>query len=213
MPSGPAAAAKAAAWGAPAWMRPLASRTRALPEAYCSQQPLLPQAHQWPSGTTVMWPHSPAIPYVPRNTRPSTTRAPPMPVPSVMQTMTPAPRPAPNRYSAQPAAFASLSTMTGRSMRVRRRSRNGSLRQARCGEKRTSACSESTQPAAPIPTEPTRWPARSSWTTSTIASSTLDGLEVGEGRVMRSMTSPVRVTTPAATFVPPMSIPMLSMSR
>ena len=61
-----------------------ASRTSALPEAYCSQQPRLPHSQRWPSGTTCMWPNSPAIPLAPRNTRLSMTSAPPMPVPRVM---------------------------------------------------------------------------------------------------------------------------------
>ena len=43
-----------------------ASRARARPEAYISQQPRLPQAHSRPSGTSVMWPYSQATPYAPR---------------------------------------------------------------------------------------------------------------------------------------------------
>ena len=43
-----------------------ASRTSALPDAYCSQQPRLPHSQRWPSGTTCMWPNSPAIPFAPR---------------------------------------------------------------------------------------------------------------------------------------------------
>ena len=39
-----------------------ASRTRALPELYCSQQPRLPHGQRWPPGTTCMWPNSPATP-------------------------------------------------------------------------------------------------------------------------------------------------------
>ncbi len=49
-----------------------------------------------------------------------------MPVPSVMQTITEEPRPAPNRYSAQAAAFASLSTISGRSIRSLSRAFSGS---------------------------------------------------------------------------------------
>ena len=64
-----------------------------------------------------MWPHSPAIPYVPRNSWPPITSPPPIPVPRVMQTITEDPRPAPNRYSAHAAALASLSTISGRSIR------------------------------------------------------------------------------------------------
>ncbi len=61
-----------------------------------------------------------------------------------------------------------------------------------------------------MPTEETGYEDRSWATTSTMASSTLLGLDVGEGTVTRSTTSPDRVTTPAATLVPPMSTPMLS---
>ena len=39
-----------------------ASRPRTLPDAYCSRQPRLPHSQRWPSGTTTMWPNSPAMP-------------------------------------------------------------------------------------------------------------------------------------------------------
>ena len=39
-----------------------ASRASALPLTYCSQQPRLPHSHLRPSGTTVMWPNSAAMP-------------------------------------------------------------------------------------------------------------------------------------------------------
>ena len=56
-----------------------------------------------------------------------------------MHTITDEPRPAPKRYSAQAAAFASLSTISGMSMRPLSRALSGSERQARCGENRTTA--------------------------------------------------------------------------
>ena len=43
-----------------------ASRSRAFPEAYCSQQPRLPHGQRCPSGTTCMCPNSPAMPLAPR---------------------------------------------------------------------------------------------------------------------------------------------------
>ena len=43
-----------------------ASRTIADPEAYCSQQPWLPQPHSTPPGTTRMWPISAPTPNAPR---------------------------------------------------------------------------------------------------------------------------------------------------
>ncbi len=86
-----------------------AMRSSARPEPYCSMQPRAPQPHGRPSGTTRRWPISPAAPNPPRSRRPSVTTAPPTPVPMVSRVMSVAPRPAPKRYSAQPAAFASLS--------------------------------------------------------------------------------------------------------
>ena len=134
-----------------------------------------------------------------------------MPVPRVMQTITDEPRPAPNRYSDQAAAFASLSTISGRSMRSCRRSFSGSSRQARCGENRTIDWVLSTQPAAPMPTDSTPGCRDRSWVTrSTMASSTACGLCEGVGTCSRSVIAPRASTTPAATLVPPMSIPMLS---
>ena len=136
-----------------------ASRPRALPEAYCSQQPRLPHSHRWPPGMMIWWPNSPATPNLPRSTRPSITMAPPMPVPRVMQTSRSCPCPAPKRHSAQAAASASLTSMTGRRSRCCRFSRSGSFRQARCGLNSTVPPSRSIQPAAPMPTDLIRAPA------------------------------------------------------
>ena len=71
-----------------------------------------------------------------------------------MQT-TRSPRAAPKRYSAQAAALASFSTVTGSPMRPRSDSRSGSSRQARWGENSTVARSLAIQPAAPMPTAET----------------------------------------------------------
>ena len=70
-----------------------ASRTSALPLAYCSQQPRLPHSQRCPPGTTCMWPNSPATPYRRARSRRRTTIAPPIPVPSVTQTRWSSPRP------------------------------------------------------------------------------------------------------------------------
>ena len=59
-----------------------------------------------------MWPSSAPAPNPPRNRRSPATIAPPTPVPIVSMTMSLTMRPAPKRNSAQPAAFASLSTTT-----------------------------------------------------------------------------------------------------
>ena len=85
--------------GAPALARSRASRTSALPLAYCSQQPWLPHSHGWPPSTTCMWPNSPPIPLRPRCTCPPSTRPPPIPVPSVMHTRSDSFCAAPNRHS------------------------------------------------------------------------------------------------------------------
>ena len=158
-----------------------------------------------------MWPHSPAIPYVPRNSWPLMTRPPPMPVPRVMQTITDDPRPAPKRYSAQAAALASLSTISGRSIRSASRAFSGSDRQARCGENRTTACALSTQPAAPMPTE--SHAVVGAEPVDHVEDRVLDGLRAvrrASGLAAARGSPPCSSTTPAATLVPPMSTPMLS---
>ena len=126
------------------------------------------------------------------------------------QTITEVPRPAPNRYSAQAAALASLSTISGRSIRVDSRAFSGSSRQARCGENRTTACALSTQPAAPMPTETTRVPRPQLG--DHVDDRVLDRLRAVRRRRSdrRSRMAPCSSTTPAATLVPPMSIPMPS---
>ncbi len=186
-----------------------ASRTRALPELYCSQQPRLPHGQRCPAGTTCMWPNSPATPYLPRLTAPSSRIAPPMPVPSVIMTRWSSPRPAPKRHSAQAAVLASLSTMTGTARRPARRSRSGSLRQFRWGAKRTVLRSASTQPAAPMPTACTSCRSERSSTSSVMTSSTTLGLLDLSGVSVRTFSRivPSASTTPAITFVPPMSMP------
>ncbi len=187
----------------------LASRTRALPELYCSQQPRLPHGQRCPPGTTCIWPNSPATPYLPRLTCPSSRIAPPMPVPSVIMTRWSSPRPAPKRHSAQAAVLASLSTITGTTSREAMASRRGSSRQARCGANSTLERSASTQPAAPMPTACTSWRSERSRTSSTMVSSTTFGLfdlsGVSVRRVSRML--PSASTTPAITLVPPMSMP------
>ena len=62
-------------------------------------------------------------------------------------TMSVEPRPAPNRYSPQPAAFASFSMTTGRRSWSSSRARSGASRQAMFGAKRTVARAASTKAA------------------------------------------------------------------
>ncbi len=193
---------------------PRASRTSALPEAYCSQHPRLPHSQRWPPGTTCMWPNSPAIPNSPRITSPPMRMPPPMPVPRVIIIAWVSPRTAPYFASAHMAALASLSMKIGWPIRSLRRSRRGSLRQDRCGEKTMVARSAATNPAAPIPmaTIGSAQLSMSSVTTPTIVSSTTWGRTERSGVSARARrrTCPEVSTTPAATLVPPMSTPMAS---
>ncbi len=73
----------------------------------------------------------PAMPLKPRCNRPSSTRAPPMPVPRVTITAVVAPLAAPNVHSAHAAALASLSSTTGAPQRCSSRARTSSPRQGR----------------------------------------------------------------------------------
>ena len=126
-----AAASRPAAMGECFLANSRPSRPRAFPEAYCSQQPLFPHSQRCPPGMMIWCPNSPAIPKLPRSTRPSMTRAPPIPVPRVSMTILSRPLPAPKRHSAQAAASASLVTKTGRCNMASRFCRSGSSRHAR----------------------------------------------------------------------------------
>ena len=128
-----------------------ASATSAFPLQYCSQQPRFPQPHSRPSGTTRMWPGSPAIPQRPRYSSPPMMMAAPMPVPRATSITSRYPRAAPNRASAQAEAFASFSTTTSRPRRSSTRCFSGSSRQARFGANSMVARALSTNPAAPEP--------------------------------------------------------------
>ena len=158
-----------------------------------------------------MWAISPAKPALPRTSRPSITRAPPSPVPTVTMSMCAAPVAAPKRYSAQPAAFASFSITTGRPVRRSISSASGCCRQARLAAKFTVRLSAPTNPAAPTPTPTTACSERSSATASATAASISAASVAGVLRVVAAMISPSPSTTPAAIFVPPMSTPMESM--
>ena len=126
-----------------------------------------------------MCPHSPAIPYEPRKSLPPITSPPPMPVPSVMQTITDEPRPAPKRYSAQ-ASSVRVVVHNQRYVNPPGEPRlSGSDRQARGGENRTTALIAVHQPAAPMPTASTRCRLRNASTARRIASSTACGLWTG----------------------------------
>ena len=75
-------------------------------------QPRRPQSHGGPSGSTMIWPISPAFPEVPRTTSSLRTMPQPMPVPMYIKTKLPAPLGPPAQVSATAALVTSLSTRT-----------------------------------------------------------------------------------------------------
>ena len=207
----PAACTRGPITGSPAAARRLAVRTSAVPEVYCSRQPLRPHPHHWPSGTAIMCATSPANPSPPRISCPSRTIAPPRPVPRVTISMCLASVAAPKRYSAHPAAFASFSTTTGSPVSRSSSSARGRWRHARFAANRTVRRSALTKPAAPTPTPTTSCSARSSATASATPASISSASVAGVLRVVAAMIPPSSSTTPAAILVPPMSTPMESM--
>src|SRR5262249_43536782 len=81
--------------GSPRAMASAARRRIAVAEAYCSRQPWFPQPQGRPSGITVVWPTSPAMPATPCQGRPWTNKPPPTPVPKVSMQRSSTPCPAP----------------------------------------------------------------------------------------------------------------------
>src|SRR5215472_17580048 len=214
-----AAASPSASWSrriAPPGARMARSRasvTRALPLAYCSQQPRFPQPHRRPSGTTRKCPGSAAIPHLPRYSLPSMMNPAPMPVPTETNVTCSWPRAAPNLNSAHALALPSFSTVTGRPTRPATLVRSGSPRQARFGAKATVPPASSTKPAAPTPTALAWWRAANSVTTSAITAAVRSGLAAGVARRSVSRIRPRSSTTPAATLVPPTSTPIVRLMR
>ncbi|CAB5029699.1 unannotated protein [freshwater metagenome] len=191
--------------------RALASRTSALPLAYCSQHPLRPQAHGNPSGIAFIWPISPAAPCAPRNNTPSMMMPPPMPVPTVTIVKSSISSPAPNLNSPHAAAFPSFSTTTGRPTTSSSKARAGTFDQPRFGAKKTVDLAESTGPATPNPT-PTTAPgygALSSATTSATTARALFASLRGDSRRAVVTIAPDSSTKPAKILVPPTSTPTL----
>ena len=80
--------------------------------ATATTRPRFPQRHSGPSGATVWWPSSPAVP-IPRCRCPSTTTPPPTPVPTVTNTAVRQPRAAPSCDSPTANARASLTSTAG----------------------------------------------------------------------------------------------------
>ena len=99
--------------------RPASSASRAVrampePDDIRSRWPRPPQEHSRPFMSTVRWPSSPAAPSGPLMRRPSEMTAPPIPVETVMYTMSVRPRPAPKACSARIATWVSRSRAHGR---------------------------------------------------------------------------------------------------
>ena len=154
-----------------------------------------------------MCPSSAAIPNPPRSKRPSVTIAPPTPVPTVSMTMWLVPTPAPKRYSAQPAAFASLSIKTGMSSFASSFSLNGSLRQDRLGAYMMLARSASMKPAAATPAATTLLSRDKSLIRETTASAIAFESFAGVGTLSSRKMRPSGSTRAPAILVPPISIP------
>src|SRR5690606_38811111 len=135
---------------------------------------------------------------------------PPIPVPRATRTRKFSPRPAPNLASPHAVALPSFSTTTGSPTRCSTFSLIGSSRQARFGANSTVERVSSTKPAVPRPTADTSsyLPFRRS-TTSAMVSAVSLGLVDGVGLRTFSRIVPRSSTTPAATFVPPTSTPMV----
>ncbi len=201
-----------AACGVPEMTSSRASRTRALPLAYCSQQPRLPQPQRIPFGTTRTWPSSAATPNAPRMRSPPATMPPPMPVPTVTITMSSAPAATPKRNSPQVAALASFSRVTGRSRTDSRCRLNGSSRHARFGAKSTLDPERSMKPAQAMPTASIEHSRDSSRTRSATSRAMAAGSWAGVSLRPLARITPLPSMTPPLILVPPMSSPIVALT-
>ncbi len=136
-----------------------------------------------------------------------------MPVPIVSRTASLHPRAAPWRHSKSIAAFASLSTNTGRPIRSATRSRKGMPVSGRCVDMTAMPRAVSIRAGIPMPTARTLPDApsiasRTSATAETTVSSTAWWSAARAGRVARWCTSNAGSTAPASSFVPPRSTPI-----
>src|SRR5579875_1618394 len=164
-----------------------------------------------------MWPTSPAKPWAPTARRPPMTNPPPMPVPIVTMTTSPAPTAAPKTCSAQQAAVASFTTTVvdpgGRcSASAARKSKPSTP--CRLGEKwarprRSTIPGQPTPsggagPRGKVPPLPSG-PDTSAAAAKTAATTSMGS--VGVGRLHWASTSPVGPSLTASTLDPPMSTP------
>src|SRR5450755_1937616 len=135
-----------------------------------------------------------------------------MPVPTVMSITCRRPRAAPNVTSAQAAALASFSTITGTPTRSSTCFFTGSSRQARLGANTTVELASSTNPAAPTPTASISWRPSKASTASPMTVAVASGLAAGVDSFSFSTMRPCWSTTPAATLVPPTSTPIVRLT-
>src|SRR5215472_4964765 len=136
-----------------------------------------------------------------------------MPVPTEMKTTCAWPRAAPNLASAQALAFPSFSTTTGTPIMPSTLVRNGSSRQARFGAKATVPAASFTNPAAPTPTALASCRLSSSVAALAMTAAVSSGLADGVDRLSFSTMRPWSSTAPAATLVPPTSIPIVRLMQ
>src|SRR5215467_7277672 len=136
-----------------------------------------------------------------------------MPVPTEMKMTCAWPRAAPNLASAQALAFPSFSTTTGTPIMPSTLARNGSSRQARFGAKATVPAASFTNPAAPTPTALASCRLSSSAAASAMTAAVSSGLADGVDRLSFSTMRPWSSTAPAATLVPPASIPIVRLMQ
>src|SRR3954467_10161906 len=133
----------------------------AVPEAYASRQPFLPQLHGKPSFSTRVCPNSPAVKNFPLYNFPSITKPQPTPVPTVMQTMSLHPFPAPKRNSPKAAASVSWPMYIGMENISEKSFLTGTSFQPRLGASKTLPLFLSTVPGTPIPIDSTLVPGSS----------------------------------------------------
>ena len=126
-------------------------RTIAVADAKTSRQPRLPHVHATPpKGSTHMCPISAAAPSTPRHNFPSRMMPPPTPVPSVKQMIVLQPTAAPCHISPTAAAFASFSSIAGRSSTARQSRRRAENRRD----------TEGSAPSRPLLPQPSQFPGR-----------------------------------------------------
>ena len=191
-----------------------AQAARAGPRAIASTHPLPPHTHGGPSGSTTTWPMWPALPVAPLISLPSSTSPPPTPVNTTMPSIVVRPRPAPRQCSPTAKQIASLCSRTeSPSNRSRSRSRSGNACQAGMFSGETFPAGHSIGPPQPHPTPASAvagCTSASASTRVTSASSVRHSCSASSSRGVavcdHEITRPPGSTSPAANFVPPMSM-------